>query len=189
MVHAWANGLGALPGLWGFEIRIPEGPCSALRRASGIDSTFARRAVEEGTVSVRKLSQRNAAANHSSVMDPHFAERQSFDFGDLADFFIRHPDDARVASATISALRTFKPKPFVIPGRYIRHINSFKMSLTKFQLKRLVEHTVPCRETTGQIDEAAFLLAEELEFHPFSHQAIEVLRRKEWTKNSISGFS
>jgi len=112
------------PGVFIFEIGIPEGPGSALRGPRVIDGALSRFGIEERAVAVLALRERNTFFHTPRIQSPHFVDRLVEDFRDLCQLVVGDPDDARCAGAAIAALRALKAQAVFVPRRSRGHSGS-----------------------------------------------------------------
>lgn len=98
-----------------FQVRIPERPGPTLDWPCLVDRAIPRLRVKKRAVSVRKLCQRNSAADDASVKQADFSDRLIEILGDFQQFIIRHPDDSRSTCTAVSALSTRELQPVLEP--------------------------------------------------------------------------
>lgn len=103
------------PGLCTHEMRIPERPCSALNRASPIDSAFSTFRVKKRAITVFVFRQRDSTADDTRMEQPDFADRLVKVLGNLQKFVVGHPNNSRWPRAAIATLRTGKLQSVSIP--------------------------------------------------------------------------
>lgn len=102
--HARADCLRPFPGFGTLQIRIPEGPGSALWRADGIDRAAARLTIEKCAVAVGKVSQRHSATHEFRMSDARFPDRLTTILSDGNEFFLSDPDNSGGSRAAVTAL-------------------------------------------------------------------------------------
>lgn len=118
LARARADCLCPLPGLGGGYIALPEWPGSALPRPDRVNRA-ACGLVEEYAVVIGLFAQRAASVRHAGVQADYLFQRLAQEFGDRLDLGIEHPDEARVARATVAAASTRKGEAVLIP--WVRH--------------------------------------------------------------------
>ena len=126
--RTWTNGGDRVPGLFAFEVRVPKRPCSTLSGSHRVDGTLSSRPVEEGTVTVCELAQRDSSPHKLRVVDTKLADADPSVIGDLLHLFIADPDVTRFAGAAIAALSTRKGKAVLVPRLFTHRLAPLKKS-------------------------------------------------------------
>jgi len=103
------------PGGLAFEVRIPEWPGPTLDRPGLVDRTISGLRVEKRAVAVRKLRQRNAPPDDSSMKQADFSDRLIKILRDLEQFIIGHPDDSWSTCTAVTALSACELQPVFEP--------------------------------------------------------------------------
>lgn len=114
-----ADDAGMGPSCRRFEIRVPEGPGTALSRSRGVDLAATGLVVKEDAITVAKLFQAFPNTDSSDMvllklLDIHLANFS----GHRSDFFLIDPDVAWCSRAAVAALATCELESFEVPGRF-----------------------------------------------------------------------
>jgi len=73
------------------------------------------------------FSKRGTAFDFPGVVLPHFLDRHTAKLGDLCDFSVRDPYDARRTRTTVSTLRAGEIEAVLVPGGSSCHVGSLRI--------------------------------------------------------------
>lgn len=165
-----------LPRGFALQVGIPEGPSPTLSGPDRVDRAFPSGTVEERAIAVGKLSQRCAPRHKTDVLNLHFAETNSPELGDLADFLLSHPDKPRSAGATVSTLGTGEAESVLIPRCFIhRDVSSSLVGAKERQVMRRCQRRKGCDGPTVRNTITLNDIHSTERYHPNSHVRLRTM--------------
>jgi len=104
------------PGFGGFEVRIPEGPSSALAGTEVVEGAVPLFGIEEDAIVVGLFAESAAGADLAGVDLLEFVEGDFEEVGDGLHLFLVDPDIAGGTGAAVAALGAGKTESILVPG-------------------------------------------------------------------------